>query len=227
MPRGPPGDATRHPGYAGAMFGMGMGELLLILVVALLVVGPDKLPQAAKTIGKGIRDFRRHSQELQSTLEQDEKLGEAVRELRSALRDDPLRPLRSPRTLFDKLVPPTPAVDPVTGAPAELATGGMSEAAAAAAAAGSIASTDLSPASASAAGDPAAASSTDSPATTSTDSTGAATTEASSAATAGSTAEAGPPRIFPAPGAVARRSPETRPPAEPAARSKPDDPAHG
>jgi sec-independent protein translocase protein TatB len=206
------------------MFGMGMGELLLILVVALLVVGPDKLPQAAKTIGKGIRDFRRHSQELQSTLEQDEKLGEAVRELRSALRDDPLRPLRSPRTLFDKLVPPTPAVDPVTGAPAELATGGMSEAAAAAAAAGSIASTDLSPASASAAGDPAAASSTDSPATTSTDSTGAATTEASSA---GSAAEAGPPRIFPAPGAVARRSPETRPPAEPAARSKPDDPAHG
>jgi len=73
------------------MFGMGMGELLLILVVALLVVGPDKLPQAAKAIGKGIRDFRRHSQELQSTLEQDEKLGEAVRELRSALRDDPLR----------------------------------------------------------------------------------------------------------------------------------------
>jgi Tat protein translocase TatB subunit len=73
------------------MFGMGMGELLLILVVALLVVGPDKLPQAAKAIGKGIRDFRRHSQELQSTIEQDEKLGEAVRELRSALRDDPLR----------------------------------------------------------------------------------------------------------------------------------------
>ena len=73
------------------MFGMGMGELLLILVVALLVVGPDKLPQAAKAIGKGIRDFRRHSQELQSTLEQDDKLGEAVRELRSALRDDPVR----------------------------------------------------------------------------------------------------------------------------------------
>lgn len=73
------------------MFGMGMGELLLILVVALLVVGPDKLPQAAKAIGKGIRDFRRTSHELQSTLEQDEKLGEAVRELRSALRDDPLR----------------------------------------------------------------------------------------------------------------------------------------
>lgn len=91
------------------MFGMGMGELLLILVVALLVVGPDKLPQAAKAIGKGIRDFRRHSQELQSTIEQDEKLGEAVRELRSALRDDPLRPLRTPFSSTPSPRPPTPA----------------------------------------------------------------------------------------------------------------------
>jgi sec-independent protein translocase protein TatB len=79
------------------MFGMGMGELLLIMVVALLVVGPDKLPQAAKAIGKGIRDFRRHTQDLQTTLEQDENLGEAVRELRSALRDDPFRAPPAPR----------------------------------------------------------------------------------------------------------------------------------
>lgn len=84
------------------MFGMGMGELVLILVVALLVVGPDKLPDAAKAIGKGIRDFRRHTQDLQETLEQDEKLGEAVRELRSALRDDPFRPRPRP-------IPPPPA----------------------------------------------------------------------------------------------------------------------
>lgn len=93
------------------MFGMGMGELLLILVVALLVVGPDKLPQAAKAIGKGIRDFRRHTIDLQSTLEQDEKLGEAVRELRSALRDDPFRPLRTTLrgpVLPDATTPPPP-----------------------------------------------------------------------------------------------------------------------
>ena len=57
------------------MFGMGMGELLLILVVALLVVGPDKLPDAARKIGKGIRDFRKHTHDLQSTIEQDENLG--------------------------------------------------------------------------------------------------------------------------------------------------------
>jgi sec-independent protein translocase protein TatB len=92
------------------MFGMGMGELLLILVVALLVVGPDKLPQAAKAIGKGIRDFRRHTIDLQSTLEQDEKLGEAVRELRSALRDDPFRPLRTP--LRAPVLPDAPTPSP-------------------------------------------------------------------------------------------------------------------
>ena len=85
------------------MFGMGMGELVLVLVIALLVVGPDKLPDAAKAIGKGIRDFRRHTQDLQDTLEQDEKLGEAVRELRSALRDDPFRV---------RPLPPRPAVPP-------------------------------------------------------------------------------------------------------------------
>ena len=94
------------------MFGMGMGELLLILVVALLVVGPDKLPNAARAIGKGIRDFRKHTQELQHTLEADEKLGEAVRELKSALRDDPMRVARAA-----PLRPPPPPASPPAAIP--------------------------------------------------------------------------------------------------------------
>jgi sec-independent protein translocase protein TatB len=112
------------------MFGMGMGELLLIMVVALLVVGPDKLPQAAKAIGKGIRDFRRHSHDLQSTLEQDEKLGEAVRELRSALRDDPLRFATRPTPRPAGTTPPGTA-----SASTDAAAGDASASAAAAAAA--------------------------------------------------------------------------------------------
>jgi sec-independent protein translocase protein TatB len=123
------------------MFGMGMGELLLILVVALLVVGPDKLPQAAKAIGKGIRDFRRHSQELQSTLEQDEKLGEAVRELRSALRDDPLRPLRTPFSSTPPPRPPTPALDPAATPAVDPAATASTTAAAASTASAAAAST--------------------------------------------------------------------------------------
>jgi sec-independent protein translocase protein TatB len=108
------------------MFGMGMGELVLILVVALLVVGPDKLPQAAKAIGRGIRDFRRHSQELQSTLEQDEKLGEAVRELKSALRDDPLRWRPNVR---QSTVPPKPAAKSGSAATEPASTGAATGAA--------------------------------------------------------------------------------------------------
>ena len=39
--------------------GIGWGEILLILVVALLVFGPNKLPDIARGLGKGIRDFKR------------------------------------------------------------------------------------------------------------------------------------------------------------------------
>jgi sec-independent protein translocase protein TatB len=105
------------------MFGMGMGELLLILVVALLVVGPDKLPQAAKAIGKGIRDFRKTTQDLQDTIEKDEKLGEAVRELKSALHGTALRPPYRPPAPGSS-PPPRPAppvIDGVVGEPPALA----------------------------------------------------------------------------------------------------------
>lgn len=71
------------------MFGMGMGEILLIAVVALLVLGPDRLPSAAKALGKGIRDLRSQTKDLQQTIEKDTELGDAVRELRGALRGDP------------------------------------------------------------------------------------------------------------------------------------------
>lgn len=71
------------------MFGLGMGEIVLIAVVALLVLGPDRLPGAAKVIGKGIRDLRKQTQELKGTIERDTQLGDAVREIRGALRGDP------------------------------------------------------------------------------------------------------------------------------------------
>lgn len=41
------------------MFGIGVPELLIIMVVALLVFGPGKLPEVGGAIGRGIRDFRR------------------------------------------------------------------------------------------------------------------------------------------------------------------------
>lgn len=51
------------------MFGIGTWELLLIFVVALVILGPRKLPELAKTLGRGLAEFRRASQEIKSTLD--------------------------------------------------------------------------------------------------------------------------------------------------------------
>lgn len=40
------------------MFGLGFGELILIFLIALIFIGPKKLPELAKGLGKGIRDFQ-------------------------------------------------------------------------------------------------------------------------------------------------------------------------
>ena len=74
------------------MFGLGMWELIVIAVVALLALGPEKLPGAAKSLSKGIRDFRKQTRELQETLEDDHEIGDAIRDLKSALRGEDINP---------------------------------------------------------------------------------------------------------------------------------------
>jgi TatA/E family protein of Tat protein translocase len=50
------------------MFNIGPLELVVILIVALLVVGPQKLPELGRSIGRGVREFRRAQEEIQRTL---------------------------------------------------------------------------------------------------------------------------------------------------------------
>jgi sec-independent protein translocase protein TatB len=75
-----------------SMFGMGGSEILVILIVALLCLGPDKLPDAATKISKGIRELRRQTRDIQQTIENDTEIGGAIRDLKSALRGDEIRP---------------------------------------------------------------------------------------------------------------------------------------
>ncbi len=51
------------------MFGIGTTELLVILFIILLVFGSKKLPELARGLGKGINEFKRASQEIQSELD--------------------------------------------------------------------------------------------------------------------------------------------------------------
>ncbi len=58
------------------MFGIGMPELILIAVVALIVLGPKKLPDLAKSMGRAVREFRKATSELKETLQVDEEFSE-------------------------------------------------------------------------------------------------------------------------------------------------------
>ncbi|UCD83637.1 MAG: twin-arginine translocase subunit TatB [Deltaproteobacteria bacterium] len=53
------------------MFNIGMSELLLILAIALIILGPKKLPDIAKALGKSLGEFRRASDEIKETIEAD------------------------------------------------------------------------------------------------------------------------------------------------------------
>ena len=57
-----------RPQYGAIMFGIGMPELMVIMVVALVVLGPKRLPEIARALGKGLAEFRRATSDVSEEL---------------------------------------------------------------------------------------------------------------------------------------------------------------
>jgi len=89
------------------MFGIGMTELLVILVVALIVFGPNKLPELARSLGRAMHEFQRASKDLRASF------NEAV---------DPTPQQQAATPAIPPAAPPAPLDQPAGAPPATTST---------------------------------------------------------------------------------------------------------
>lgn len=94
------------------MFGLGMPEILLILAIALMVIGPKKLPELAKTLGRAMGEFKKAAQDFKRSIDMEE----TARKFEA-----PAKSIRE--TIKEVTSPPeeNPAADPETVTPVDQA----------------------------------------------------------------------------------------------------------
>ena len=101
---------------------LGPAEILVILVVALLVFGPNKMPEIAKQVGKGFREFRRVQQHLHNELR------DVVAEFDSPTVEQQAVPMLPPKDDATPAPEVTPRADATPAAPPEVPSPAAAEA---------------------------------------------------------------------------------------------------
>lgn len=74
------------------MGNLGMQEIAIIFILALIVFGPRKLPEIGKTIGKGLAEFKKASNELKQTWEEEVSLDKEKESLKEMVADSTIKP---------------------------------------------------------------------------------------------------------------------------------------
>lgn len=86
------------------MFGIGTAEILIVLVIALLLLGPKEIPKIARTLGRGLRELERAKDELKQTIEFEAEKDEADSK-KTAENEEPSN--KEPRSSDDFNAPPS------------------------------------------------------------------------------------------------------------------------
>jgi sec-independent protein translocase protein TatB len=108
------------------MFGLSFGELAIIAILALLLLGPDRLPDAAKTLAKGLKELRRASEDLKDQIGTELSVVDDAKRavtgaLAGALADATRDPAKAPPApLPERGPPPSAAAGNVPGLEAAL-----------------------------------------------------------------------------------------------------------
>ncbi|MCP4747801.1 MAG: twin-arginine translocase TatA/TatE family subunit [Desulfobacteraceae bacterium] len=87
------------------MFGMGMPEIFLILALALIVIGPKKLPDLAKSLGRALGEFRRATDDLKDSIQRESGLDDIRNDIKKIDNDikSPANAVNSTRAAETKL----------------------------------------------------------------------------------------------------------------------------